>query len=84
MARYYVTHNGPHELAPLTMGGSYRAWDELQVEPIGEWHWYETRGDALPPPDRTLSEKEAREGAYRLVQSLNGVQVSEDAYRRRK
>lgn len=84
MARYYVTHDGPHEPAPLTRSGSYRVFDELQQELIREIPWFESRGNALPRPDRTLSEKEAREQAYTLMLSLNGKLSSEDAYRRRK
>ncbi len=43
MPRFYVTHDGPLDVAPLTRGGTYRVWDELQLEPIREVHWYESR-----------------------------------------
>jgi hypothetical protein len=84
MARFYVTHDGPHDLAPLTRSGSYRVFDELQLEPIHEFHWYESRGNALPRPDMTLSEADARKEAYDLIRQLNGEIESADAYRRRK
>lgn len=84
MTRYYVTHDGPHDLAPLTRGGSYRVFDELHLEPIREFPWFESRGNALPPPDRTLSEAEAKKAAYDIVHMLNGQISSADAYRRRK
>ena len=84
MARFYVTHDGPHDLAPLTRSGSYRVFDELQLEPIREFHWYESRGIALPRPDKTLSEADARKGAYDLVRQINSEIESVDAYRRRK
>ncbi|RKF33377.1 hypothetical protein BCY88_09960 [Paraburkholderia fungorum] len=84
MPRYYVTHDGPLGLAPLTRGGTFRVWDEIRAEPIRELHWFESRGAPLLPPDRTLSEAEARKEAYDLTRELNAKIESADAYRRRK
>ncbi len=84
MPRYYVTHDGPFELAPLTRAGTYRVWDEIRAETIRELHWFESRGVPLPRPDRTLSEAEARKEAYDFARELNAKIESADAYRRRK
>ncbi len=59
-------------------------WDELQLEPIREVHWYESCGAPLVGADKTLSQGQACEQAYTLVRSLNEHGQSADAYRRRK
>lgn len=84
MPRFYVTHEGPLDLAPLTRSGTYRVWDELQLESIREIHWYESRGAPLGSADKTLSQGQACEQAYTLVRSLNDHDQAADAYRRRK
>lgn len=84
MPRFYVTHDGPTDVAPLTTAGTYRVWDELQVDPIREVHWYESRGVPLVGVDKTLSQDQACEQAYTLVRALNAHSECADAYRRRK
>ncbi|MGF6768623.1 hypothetical protein P3T18_001093 [Paraburkholderia sp. GAS199] len=64
--------------------GTYRVWDELQLEPIREIHWYESRGAPLTDADKTLFQGEACEQAYTLVRSLTDHDQAADAYRRRK
>ncbi|OUL89857.1 hypothetical protein CA603_18155 [Paraburkholderia hospita] len=84
MPRFYVTHDGPFDVAPLTRSGTYRLWDELKIEPIREVHWFELRGAPLVDADRTLSQREACAQTYALERELNSQGESANAYRRRK